>query len=137
MSTPQFVIEYEERLQASLQLKRELKQLKPMVIQWLSTEPTKCLARGNGKLKVNNTTIRSPLNRQHLHFSLITLLTTNQQMSLENATTFATTAVNYIWQSRPSKQEMRLIRTFNKRKITDSSSSSSSSRILGEEGDSE
>ena len=119
MSIPQFVIEYEERLQASLQLKRELKQLKPMVIQWLSTEPNKCLARGNGKLKVNNITIRSPLNRQYLHSSLIILLTNGQQMSLENATTFATTAVNYIWQSRKVKQEMRLIRTFNKRKNTD------------------
>ena len=110
---------YDEKVAAATQLRKEIRQLKQALNPLLRAQPNGTLERGNGKIKVTDVKTSQPLNRQHLESSLISLLTSNQQMTAEHATQFSRAAVLYIWKSRPQKITTRIVRTFSKRKKTE------------------
>ena len=114
-----YVEMYEEKVAAATQLRKEIRQLKHALTPLLLAQPHGTLERGNGKIKVTDVKTSQPLNRQHLESSLISLLTSNQQMTSEHATQFSRAAVLYVWKSRPQKITTRIVRTFSKRKKTE------------------
>ena len=115
---PEFVTLYEDKMLMLQQLKQEITQLKPSIIQWLdSSVPNRTLPRQNGALKLAEIKTRAPLNKKHLSDSLTHFMAaSHQQLSKEQLQQFVHAAVQYIYQSRLETTATKLLRTYNRKK---------------------
>ena len=110
---PTYVEAYERKLKDHGQLKKEIATLKPLVFTWLQTLPRQSFQLHNGKLRLAELKKRASINQAYMERSLVTFLTQTQQMTQENAETFARHAAAYMWQQRPEKVETSLVRTYS------------------------
>ena len=116
VEVPNFVAQYEEKLLAAAQLKKEIQKLQRTLSEWLKAVPNKTVERKNGKLKLQDVKTYGPVNRRHIESSLISVMSSNKDMTAEQVKQFSANMVKFIWESRPNKLTTKIVRTFSKKR---------------------